>query len=249
MKFSKLILIAMLMFFCSCEIKSSLSKGKVEDLSLIGAAFEISTSNSNEVAAKGNLYDKDGDAIDNDSIKIKVNNIDLILGKIPGMGLNDYEYRSYDKIPISDNYKFEIILTNGKKYFLGAIKPITKVNKNDIVCNEVGDLNKDCIISWQNLKDYNELVIDKSYQSLKPDSTNNYLTSGNRLIEKIKANGIYIVPKSDYTQNKIPIQLIALSFKASKFATLNSDLIQGSKITIDESNDKIISFDPNNDKQ
>ena len=249
MKFSKLILLAMLMFFCSCEIKSSLSKGKVEDLSLIGAEFEITTSNGNDVYAKGNLYDKDGDAIDNDSIKIKVNNIDLILGKIPGMGLNDYEYKAYDKIPISDNYKFEIILTNGKKYFLGTIKPIAKVNKNDIVCNEVGDLNKDCIISWQNLKDFNKLVIDKSYQSLKPDSTNNYITSGNRLIEKIKENGIYSIPKSDYKQSKIPIQLIAFHFNASKFATLNSDLIQGSKITISESIDKVISFEPNNDKQ
>jgi hypothetical protein len=242
MKFSRLILIAIILFFCSCEIKSSLSEGKVEDLSLIGAQFEISRLNDEEVDVKGNLYDKDGKAIDNDSILIKVNNIDLILGKIPGMGLNDYEYRSYDKIPVSDNYNFEIVLTNGKKHFLGSIKPIAKVNKDDILCNEVGDLNQDCLISWKNLKEYNELVIDKSFKSSKPDSTNNYVTSGSRVIEKIKESGKYSITKSEYKQSKTQIELIALNFKASKFARMNSDLIEGSKITINESIEKVISF-------
>jgi hypothetical protein len=57
MKFSRLILIVILLFFFSCEIKSSLSEGKIEDLSLIGAQFEISRLNDEEVDVKGNLYD------------------------------------------------------------------------------------------------------------------------------------------------------------------------------------------------
>jgi hypothetical protein len=242
MKLSRLILIVALMFFCSCEIKSSLSEGKVEDLSLIGAEFKISTSNNQDVFVSGNLYDKDGKAIDNDSIQIKVNNIDLILGKIPGMGLNDYEYRSYDKIPVSDNYNFEIVLTNGKKHFLGSIKPIEKINENDIVCNEVGDLNKDCFISWHNLKEYNELEIIKSFQSLKPDSTNNYSTSSKDDIKKINSNGKYIIPKTEYSNDNIPINFIVFNFKASKLGTINPDLIKGSKITNEERVEKMISF-------
>lgn len=242
MKHLSLISIVIILFFCSCEKKSPLSDRKLEDLRLIGAAFEISSSNEEYMYASGNLYDKDGYAIDNDSVKIKVNNVDLILGKIPGMGLNDYEYHTFNKIPVSDTYNFEIVLTNGKKHFLGSIKPITKINKNDIIYNEKGNLNEDCKISWQNLKEYNELEIYKSFSSLKPDSTNNYITSSTINIEKIKPKGEYIIPNSHYKKKDIPIDFIIFKFKLEKKGKINPEFIAGSEIVIKDEIEKQINF-------
>jgi hypothetical protein len=237
-----LTLIITLLLFCTCERKSPLSYGKLEDLSLIRADFEISSSNDENMYAWGNLYDKDDYPIDNDSVKIKVNNIDLILRKIPGMGLNDYQYSSQEKIPFSDKYILEIVLTNGKTHFLGLIYPLEKNNESNIICNEKGDFNKDALISWKNLKEINQLEIYKSYQSIKPDSTNNYITANNLITENIVSNGKYSIPKKDFYLQNLPIQFAVFTFTASKLGTMNPKLLSNSKIKTENKIEKQINF-------
>ena len=248
MKKTTLLSMAILLLFCSCERKSTLSEGKVEDLSLIGANIQMTQSLTNHknksVQVEANLYDKDGYAIDNDSIKIKVNGVDLILRKIPGMGLNDYEYISYEKIPYSNDYTFEIILTNGASHFLGTIHSIEESNENDIVCDEKGDLNKDCIITWKNLKEINKLEINKNVKLNKPDSTNCiYITGLDEIIKKIDSKGKYIIPKAEYIKPESTINLIGFDFKAEKSGKTNHKLLEGSEIKISGQIEKIISFE------
>lgn len=234
--------LAVLTIFCSCTNSSSLSIGKVENLSLFSAGFQILNFTDGSITVNGNLYDKDNYPIFNDSIKIKVNNIDISLSKIPGIGLNDYHYSSNDNFPSSYVYNFEIVLTNGKKYFLGSVESISKINKNDIICNEKGDVNKNCLISWQNIKEYKELEVYKFYYSLKPDSTNNYISLDIRNKLKIKANGKFIVPIAEFSKNNIPINFVTFYFRAEKKGQTNPDLLAGSEIVIKDEIEKQINF-------
>lgn len=65
-------------------------------------------------------------------------------------------------VPVTDAYRFEIILTDGKSYVLGSVKPLPENNEKDIVCKEKGNFNEDFVISWSNLKEINEISITKS---------------------------------------------------------------------------------------
>ena len=248
-----IILFAFTTLLFSCNRKSDLSEGKVEDSGLIKVNIllhqDLTKQNVRYIIA--NILDKEGYPIVNDSIKVTVNGQLLQSITTPNMGTFDYSYETETDVPIADEYLFEIELTDGKKYILGSIIPIQKMNEKDIVCSvcsspavwsEKGDLSQDVTISWQNLKEINELSVYKKYKSIKPDSTNNYQNDNNEIFEKIESSGKYTVSKTEYIKNNMPIEFIVFGFKASKEGKINPDLVAGSKIIIEGKIEKDIYF-------
>lgn len=232
-----------LLLISSC--RSPLSEGDLSDLSVIDARIEIlqdlTDKKKNEVTVL--LYDKDGKPIRNKSIKLKVNDSDLVYREKQELYYTTTSQYSVSDIPVEDAYNVEIILANGEPNFLGSIKSLAESNGNDIVCDEKGDFNKDHVISWNHLKDINELTIGKSVLLSTSTKMEQNYDSEPQVVTKIGSSGIYVIPKADYITPKSTISIVEVKFSAMKFGTMNKELLKGSEIKIYGHIDKVVNFD------
>ena len=213
---------------------SSLSTEKVEDVGLIGATIEISQnpSDSNDSWMTINLFDKDNKSIRNDSIKIIVNGIETALQHSQGLYYNDESSYYSETPPINQVYNFEVLLTNGKKYFLGTINALPEENIENIECDEQGDLEKNTVIKWDNLKNKYELTIYTSILLNTPDSNDKNYSSKDVIVKQIGRKGEYTIPKSEYFNPKWTVSGFEFKFKATSLGKTNPKLIKGSTISI-----------------
>jgi len=224
--------------YCLCVLtiiscNSNLSSGKIEDIALIGAIIEITqnSTNSNDSWMTINLFDKDDKIIRNDSIKIIVNNIEATLNHSQGLYYNDQSEYYVETGPINQMYNVEIKLSDGKKYFLGSVKALAKEKIENIECEEIGDFNSDFVIKWHDLIDIDELsVFVGMTDKTEPNVTT--MTYKDEKIIKIKSNGSFILPKSEYKDTKSTINGIQFNFRTTKSGKTNPKLLENSKITI-----------------
>lgn len=233
----------MVLLINACQ--SPLSEGNVSDLSAIGAIIEVSQNltNQKENWVSIQLFDKDGRTIANKALKIKVNNIDLDFHQKQELYYTTTTRYIADSIPVAKLYNFEIVLTNGKTYFLGKVAPLAEINEKDILCAETGKFDQDFVISWKNLKEVNEISVMKSIKlktSTKLEQNYSYETI---ITKEIKSDGNYIVPKSSYIDSKSIISDLEIKFNALKSGRVNPDLLEDSKITISGTIDKTVDFD------
>ncbi|MBE9598538.1 hypothetical protein [Pedobacter sp. MC2016-24] len=239
----KILCIPLLLLIHACQ--SSLSEGKVDDLSLIGARIEV-TQNLTDQKDNGvsiHLFDKDGRTIANRAIKIKVNNIDLDFYQRQELYYTTTTNYITSNMPVAKLYNFEIVLTNGKTYFLGKVTPLAEVNDNDIIYDKTGKFDQDFLISWKNLKEINELYISKGVK-LKTSTELEQNYSGDSVITRqIKPYGSYIVPKSKYIDSISIISDLNFKFNALKSGRVNPDLVKDSQITISGTIEKSVDFD------
>jgi hypothetical protein len=239
----KLFLLPLVLLINACQ--SPLSEGNVNDLSAIGATIEVSQNltNQKDNGVNVSLFDKNGRSIANKGIKIKVNNMDLDFYQRQELYYTTTTKYIASDIPVAKLYNFEIVLTNGKTYFLGKVAPLAEVNEKDITCDETGNFDQDFGISWKNLKEVNEISIMKSIKlktSTKLEQNYSYETI---ITKAIKSDGNYIVPKSSFIDLKSIISDLEIKFNALKYGRMNPDLVENSKITISGTINKVVDFD------
>lgn len=244
MKFKiKLFSFFILLFIYSCQ--SSLSEGNVSELSLIGATIEIfqnlTDKKDNSVTVR--LFDQKGNTICNKGIKLKVNNIELNYRESKEMYYFTTVRYIMSDIPVGPVYSFEIILTNGKSYFLGSVKPLEESSEKNIVCDENGNFDKDFVVFWHNLKSVNELTIMKSVKLSTSTKTQQNYSYEPTVVKKIRSTGKYIIPKSTYKNSASTISSLELDFKAEHFGIMNKELLEQSKINISGHFNRAVDFD------
>lgn len=240
--------LALLMLLISCQ--SPLSEGKLDDLSAIDARIEISQDLTNKKKNQITvfLYDKRGRPIRNKSIKLKVNATDLDYTERQELYYTTTSKYLATDVPIDKEYSFEIITSNGKSHLLGNIKPLLENDENDINCVEKGDFSKDHVISWNNLKDIEEITISKSVLLDSSTKTYQYYDYEPMITKKIGRSGKYILPKSGYITSKWIISSLEIKFNAQKFGTMNPQLLDDSKIKIFGDIEKTVDFDEQSEK-
>lgn len=243
-----ILLLSLLLMVSSC--KSPLSEGKVEDLSQIDARIEIDQDltdrTKNYITVL--LYDSDGKPIRNKDIQVKVNKAALNYVERQELYYTTSSGYFGNDIAVVDIYNFEIVLTNGKTYFLGSIQPIKESQADDIVTDEKGDFNKDLLIQWKNLNEVSEMVISRSVLLKTSTKTEQNYDYEPQITKKINSSGNYMLPKSGFITSKSTISSVEIKFNAIKSGKMNADLAEESKITISGHLDKTIDFDEENKK-
>lgn len=225
----------------SCN--SKLSTGKVEDIALIDATIEITqnATDKKENSVIVDLYDDNGNTISNDSIKIIVNGIEGELFHIKGLYYTEDIHYDFSNVPVNDNYIVEIKMTDGKKYLLGSINALSEEKIENIECLEKGNFNNDFLIKWHNLIDIDELsVFVGMTEKTAPNVTT--MSQKDEKIIKIKNNGSYTVPKSEYKDGKLIINGITFNFRTTKNGIMNPKLLEKSRISIKTSIEKYVPF-------
>lgn len=235
-------LLVLLILINSC--KSSLSDGKLEDLSAICAKIEVSQNLSDRKDNRVTvwLYDSDNHIINNKNIIIRVNGILLDTVETKRLYYFTSNFYAKENIPVNDLYKFEIILTDKKTYVLASIKPIEESVENTISLPKNGDFDKDLVISWHKLKEINELSISKGLL-LKTSDTLITTYESETTVKKIGPEGNYSFPKSSFISSKSILSGIEMKFTALKFGELNKQLLSNSEIKISGHIDKYVDFD------
>jgi len=229
----QLISISLCIVVCtSCN--SNLSSEKVEDIGLIGATIEITqnATNGKDSWTTINLFDKDRKSIRNDSIKIIVNGVETELQHRQGLYYTDESKYYSESPPINQVHNFEIKLSNGEKYFLGSINALSEEKIENIICEEHGDLNKNTVIKWKDLKNINRLEIHTSTLLKTPNSNDKNYSYNDAIIKQISSNGEYTIPTSEYFNPKWTVSGFELKFMATRFGKMNPKLVEGSKISI-----------------
>ncbi len=239
-----------LLLFLLCTLvliscNSDLSSEKIEDIGLIGAAIEITQNpaDSKDCWMTIDLFDKDHKSIRNDSVKIIVNGIETSLQHRQGLYYTDESRYYSESAPLNKIHNFEIKLADGKKYHLGSISALSEENIENIECHEQGDLNKNTVIKWKELKNVNELTIYTSVLLKTPNSNYKNYSGRDVIVKQISSTGEFTIPKSEYFDPKWTVSGFELKFTGKKFGNTNPKLIEGSKISISTVIEKYINLE------
>lgn len=213
----------------SCN-QSSLTNKDLQDVTVINAKIEINQSleKQGDNYTIVELYDADNNEIRNDTVKLFINGSKYNYTVKKGLYYTeDYYYYNENIAPINNKYKLEIELPNGKRFFLAEIDALKQIKEQDVLHAKNGNLDQNFDFSWKNMGDVNQLIIEKSIKTIKPEEPN--ITTYNSELDtiNIKANGNYVIPKA--SKNK---QVSILNFIANQTGTVNPELLKGSKITI-----------------
>ncbi|RZL47694.1 MAG: hypothetical protein EOP00_11185 [Pedobacter sp.] len=202
----------------------------LRDISVIKAEIEIhqSLEKQNENYVRVEFYDMDNHEIRNDTVKVFVNGtqLDYII-KEELYYTKDYYYLSQNVSPINNKYRLEIELPNGKRFFLGEIKALRPIKKQDVLHAKKGNLDQDFVFSWKNMGDVNQLIIEKSIVTTNPKEPT--VTTYNMDLDTLQINnvGSYVIPKAAKNE-----QVGILNFIANQTGTVHPRLLKDSKITI-----------------
>jgi hypothetical protein len=240
---------AWLLICCAVTIsacnQSGLSKGKVDDISLLGTTIEIYQDPSDK--AKNELFvhllDQDGNRISNDSLVLFVNDLPAKVTHKQSLYYTEESYYTLKDVPVKDSYVAEIQLSDGKKYHLGTVKALQEEDATNIVCAEKGDVNKPTVVTWSKLKEIDELSIFKSVR-LKSSTAQaaNYAYT-DEIVKQIGSSGSYVFSKKDYADSTSTIGHLELSFRTTKLGKTNPKLIKGSMIAVHLKIEKTINFE------
>lgn len=223
-----------LMAICLIACTSPLSNEKITDLSLINAEIEITQNPENK---KANtviviLSDKKGRRVSNDSITIMVNGVEASLSHRQGLYYTNESAYVLPDVPVDDAYNVEIKLPDQNIYLLGSVDALPEENIDNITCNEVGDINKDFIMSWKGLKGIDELSVSISeLRKNSPPNEKNYNYRPRQII-KAGSSGTYALSKALYENDTAIISGIEFDFRTTKQGKVNPGLAAGSKISI-----------------
>jgi len=235
MSFTKtLFILFMLSQLMSCD-NSTLSNEKITSLHGIGANILINQSpyNLNENYITVKLFDRSGEQIGNPDITIRVNDQDLRLKIQKGKYTLRSKTMTYygQHIPVSDAYDFDLILSDSTIVPLAYIKVIPVVKKNDIIVTEELPIDSPITIMWENLKEFDNLMIICSL-AYRPDTDYSDKQDPSNINQKIKEKGTYTVPRT-YCQDPAAIEtIVRFRFHVIKSGLIQPDLLANSKISI-----------------
>ncbi len=234
MNFTKtLLVVSGISLLLSCN-SSSLSNAQITTLNNIGAKILIQQDpyreNINHISIY--LFDKKDKQIGNENIKIRVNNKDLSLGIKKGLYYTKSMRYTGNNIPFSDDYYFELMLSDSTIVPLAYIKAIPLVKKEFITYKKEIPIDSVTTVAWDSLKAFNHLAI---WKSTKENDSNTY--SGGPYAEstirqKIEGSGSYTVPLSYYRDSTTTITDLTFEFHAMKQGLIHPDLLPKSNITV-----------------
>jgi hypothetical protein len=141
-------------------------------------------------------------------------------------------------VPVDKFYNVEVKLTDGKKYLLGTVQTLENEKLENIECAEIGNFNNDFVIKWNNLIEVDELSIWIGVTEVKT----NTMTHKAEKVIKIKSDGSYTVPSSEFKDANSTINGIQFIFRTTKEGIVNSKLLPGSKIKIKKEIEKYTTF-------
>jgi hypothetical protein len=239
---SVLFLFFFILGISSCT--SHLSSEKINNISLIHAGIEITQNPTNKTDNSVVVYlaDKNGSRISNDSLTIFVNGIEVKLTHRQGLYYSDESEYILSNVPVSKVYNVEIKLSNGEKHFLGSVTSLAEEKLENIECEKMGDLNNDFIVKWHNLIDIDELSVFVNMKE-KIELNVTGITGKVEKIIKIKNNGSFTISKSEYKDTTATINSIEFYFRARKNGKTNPELLEGSRIIIETSIEKYVTFE------
>ncbi|NIF03954.1 hypothetical protein F3J23_00750 [Chryseobacterium sp. Tr-659] len=231
-----------LLSFCSGPVPAS----TITDVSQIQAEIEIyqSLSNQQDNIVSVILYDKNGKRIGSDAITIWVNQqkVEYKIIHDISYALN-YYYRIENVVPKNGQYKLEMQLANGKKFFLGSVPTLKLSNPKKIIANDPASLDKDFTIHWSELHDVNMLYVYKSLELENKQDKNvqTFIEEASDTI-RISPDGNYSVKKEQLSRPHEKLSIMSFKFTAEKTGNLNPLLLKESTINIDGYHEKRISF-------
>ncbi|KIA90200.1 hypothetical protein [Kaistella jeonii] len=225
----------------------------MEKIELIGATIDITQSptDKKDNGISVDLFDKKGRIIRNDSITIIVNGVEGELYHKQGLYYTDESKYHLSDIPVNDTYTVEIKLTDGQKYILGTIKALSEEKIENIECDERGDLTKNTVIKWKDLKSIDELSIYTSILLKTPpkredgsdNSKDKYYEYKDEIVKKIRSSGELTFLKSKYVDATSITTGFELEFRTTKSGKMNPKLLKNSGITISTSIKKNINLE------
>ncbi|MDY8135375.1 hypothetical protein [Aquimarina sp. 2201CG5-10] len=223
----------LILFVISCNT-SSLSKKNTVDLSEIGSSIEINQDpydhNKNQISVL--LFDYKGKQIGNDKIKILVNKQELDLDIKEELYYTKKIRYKGGNIPVTDSFDFEIKLPDGSIFPLSYTKAIQTIQKDNILFKEEIPLDLETKITWKEMKEFNNLIIWKSYNLNNTNSTKGGRYDKSTLHLKIKENGSHIVPVSYYKDSISTINYLSIEFQSIKSGLIHPDLIPNSNLKL-----------------
>lgn len=224
---------------------SPLSTEHITDISLINAEITVTQIAENKQANSVLviLRDKKGRRISNDSVRIIVNGVEASLSQRQGLYYTNESGYILADVPVGATYKVELKLPDQKIYFLGSVNALAEENADNITGNETGDIHKDFIMSWKDLKDIDELSVSISeLRKNTPPNEKNYNYRPQQVI-KIGSSGTYALSKAQYENDTAVISGIEFDFRTTKEGKVNPGLAAGSKISISTLIEKNVNFE------
>ena len=215
-----------LVLFSSCD---HVSKLLIKDISQICSNLTVYQFDDKQAQITVYLTDKDGNIIENDSIRVFLNGLETTQEEAGGFYGRPARY--YLMTALSNNYTFELVLPNKKKYFLAKVDALKDENKAVISCEEKGDFNKDLVLKWSGLKEITELEIERAFKLFTPG---NSFEAQKPIAIKIKPTGTYVYPKAEFKTSSAKINLLTFNFMRRKQGITNPNLLEGSSVTIEE---------------
>jgi hypothetical protein len=166
---------------------SSLSDTPVSDSSHLAVAINLKSQETNDGYSSGNieviLTDNKGRAVNNSSIKVKVNGIeiplwikqDLYYGKHPTYTLTD---DGEEGALVAENtlYTFTLVLSNSTEHLIGSIKTPGKLSSQQFSFPDTLSGNEDFTLHWEPLPASVEMTVYRLTEA--PDSTGSMVLSG-----------------------------------------------------------------------
>ncbi|HEY9260526.1 hypothetical protein [Chitinophaga sp.] len=225
----------LLIIAISCN-ESKLSHEKIGELSLIRAEVSIYQRlyNKEENQIVVNLYDEEGKTIKNDSVKIYVNGAALKYTVRQELYYTTQTYYFKENaLPQDNKFRFEIALTDGKKFFLAEANALALASARNIITPKAGDLNKDIDVRWKDLGAVNYLVISRSLKIKKQEDPHvtTYEEQASDTVN-IQPTGQQVFPKSTFDNAETQLSVLSLKFVAFTHGSVNPQLIKGSEISI-----------------
>ena len=243
MKLIKVLLsISIIFSIASCTSRET--KVKIDKISSLGAKISIVEAEDDrpDNGISVTLFTENQDDIYNDSIIVFVNDLAVKVEHRQGLYYTDESSYNLSPIPVSELYKVELQLADGKRYFLGSVNALADRKVAKIAYNEVGDLNKNTVINWNDLTDANELEVSSSAKVKSTEPNIETYAERSELTKKIKENGTFIFPKSKYVDSNSTITNLRFRFMVKKFGAVNPEILDKSEISIGTTLEKDISF-------
>ncbi len=124
-----------------------------------------------------------------------------------------------------------------------SVQTVQYENIENIVCDEQGDLSRNTVIKWKDLKNIDELTIYTSTLLKNSNTKDKNYSSKDVIVKKIASSGEHIFLKSGYFDSQSTVTGFQLKFTATRFGILNEKLIENSKISISTTIEKNINLE------
>jgi len=242
LKNQSILLLLITIAFASCnerQTPAGLSQVRAE----INIRQNLQSKVDNEIML--DLFNEEGRSLNNDSVKIYVNGIEMpfIIRKELYYTETTY-YLKAKVLPQNDQFVFEITLPDSPKVFLAKARALSLVDPRNISWPETGELKKGINISWKELSGIAYLYIGRSVKRKKKDKPNiTYYEDEVPDTVKVTSAGKYTIAPSSFGDTQKQLSILSLKFIAENKGIMSTQVAKGSTIRIHGDIERHIRFE------